>query len=123
MLVLRNGWRNYDGQPIFAGLTAGYGNDKAVLDILENTPFVLNISGDEVDDPASSEEGKNDKLALIASVDPTSNIVKFENIYTPRGDEVAAPAEDAGAEYLTEPVGEDGEVEQVKNVFLPLLAR
>lgn len=121
VIVLHNGWRNASGQALFDGLTAGYGNDKVALAVLENTPFVLNLSGDEYDDPASSKEGKNDKLALIANVDPSSSMIKFENIYTPRSDEVAVPAEDAGTEYLTETVGDEAEAGQNHRVYLPLV--
>ena len=119
IIVLRKGWRNDDGQPIFDGMTAGYGTDKAWLSIADSTPFTLTISGDEYDDPASADEGKNDRLGLLANVEPTSNILKFESIWTPRSDEVVAPAEDAGAEYLSETVGE----EAVDTVYLPLVTK
>ena len=46
-LVLRNGWRDGDGQPRFNGLTAGYGNDVVGLAILNSAPFLVDISGDE----------------------------------------------------------------------------
>lgn len=122
VIVLRNGWRNPDGATLFSGLIAGYGNDKTALAILENTPFVLNISGDEYDDPASTNEGKNDKLALVANLDPASQIIKFENIYTPRSDAIVAPAEEEGSAYLTEPVGDD-DAGQTKQVYLPVITR
>lgn len=122
-IALRNGWRNSNGQPRFAGLAAGYGNDTAVLLILNLARFFVDITGDERDVPPSSQEGRNDNLALAGVIDPASTIIKFEHRLVISAEaEQKIPAAEAGAEYLTEPVGEDGaEAEPSTQIFLPLL--
>lgn len=143
-IALRNGWRDQSGQPRFTGLTAGYGNDAVGLAVLNAVRFVLDISGDERDEPPSPLEGTNDALVLAALLDPASTIIKFER----RVGAVGASAEEqlptsfadfaldpttltdeSGAEFLTEPVGgeeDDGEngTEELNNwIFLPVVAR
>ncbi|MFN8440673.1 MAG: LamG-like jellyroll fold domain-containing protein [Caldilineaceae bacterium] len=131
-LALRNGWRNASGQARFAGLAAGYGNDAVGLAILGSTRFLLDITGDERDTPASPLEGKGDTLALVGLIDPTSTIIKFEQRLGVTGastDDIAVidmaiPGEEAGAEYLTEPVGDGSEeIETSNRIFLPLINR
>ena len=125
-LVLRNGWRDDAGQARFAGLTAGYGNDTVGLAILNSARFFVDISGDEHDNPASPLEGTNDALALAGVIDPAATFSKFEQRLILSADAmVEIPAEEAGAEYLTEPVGEEGvvPVEQLNYFFLPLVNR
>ncbi len=124
-IALHNGWRDGNGVAHFTGLAAGYGNDTVGLVILDSTPFLLDITGDERDEPASSQEGKNDKLTLIGNIDPASTIIKFERRLTINAaTEQAIPADDAGAEYLTEPVGEAGEVGGLNiQLFLPMVTR
>jgi hypothetical protein len=130
-LALRNGWRDPDNQARFTGLTAGYGNDIVGLVILDHTPFHLEISGDEYDEPPSPLEGNNDRLALLAKLDPTSSIIKFERV-VPVGVAQVSPDEEgleidpttltdeSGAEFLSEPVGSD-ETDQQQRMFLPLV--
>lgn len=123
-LALRNGWRDGAGQPHFTGLTAGYGNDTVGLAILNSARFFVDISGDERDTPASPQEGNNDKLALVGVIDPASTLVKFEHRLILSADaEVAIPDEEAGAESLSEPVGETDETtgELNNRLFLPLI--
>jgi len=122
-LALRNGWRDHNGDASFTGLTAGYGNDTVGLLILGSTPFLLDITGDERDDPPSPQEGNNDKLTLIGAVDPASTVIKFEHRLIISADaEQTIPDADAGAEYLTEPVGEEGgETGAINQIFLPLV--
>ncbi len=122
-IVLRNGWRDSAGAAAFTGLAAGYGNDTVGLAILGSTTFLLDITGDERDDPASAQEGNNDKLALVAAVDPASTIIKFERRLTISAAEQAIPADDDGAAYLTEAVGEAGIGGLNNRFFLPLVIR
>ncbi|MEZ4621128.1 MAG: hypothetical protein R2867_37270 [Caldilineaceae bacterium] len=122
-LALRNGWRDGDGQPSFNGLTAGYGNDVVGLAILNSVQFLVDISGDERDNPASPLEGDNDKLALAGVIDPASTLIKFEHQLVLSADtDVEIPDEEAGAEYLTEPVGDAGAGLEI-HLFLPLVNR
>ncbi|HRW06522.1 MAG TPA: hypothetical protein P5121_15565, partial [Caldilineaceae bacterium] len=120
---LRNGWRDTSGKPAFAGLAAGYGNDTVGLVILDPVPFLLDITGDERDNPASRQEGNNDKLVLLGSIDSNSTIIKFERqLLVSAASEQAIPTANAGAEYLTEPVGEEGqEVGPSHFYYLPLI--
>jgi Ca2+-binding RTX toxin-like protein len=140
-VALRNGWRDSQGQPNFAALTAGYGDDRVELAILEAMPFVLAISGDERDDPSSPLEGQNDQLTLAGNIDPTSTIIKFERqpvlaanaaTWLPLSDFTLDPTtltDESGAEFLSEAVGGDesaaeGESAAANNaVFLPLVNR
>jgi hypothetical protein len=125
-LALRNGWRDENGQASFSGLTAGYDNDVVELAILNSAQFFVDISGDERDEPASPLEGNNDKLALAGVIAPASTIIKFEHQLVLSADaEVQIPSEEAGAEYLTEAVGETDEtVDELSNqIFLPLINR
>ncbi len=125
-IVLRNGWRDGNAQTRFAGLTAGYGNDVVSLAILDPARFTLDISGDERDNPASTLEGNNDGLGLVGVIDPASSIIKFEKQLVISADaEVQIPSEEAGAEYLSEPVGDDsGEDATLSNrIFLPVVSR
>lgn len=131
-LVLRNGWRDGEGQTRFSGLTAGYGNDVVGLAILNRARFFVDISGDDRDDPASPLEGNNDKLALAGVIDPASLFAKFEHRLVVSADAtVEIPDEEAGADYLTEAVGEEPAVtpdgEEGKglelHLFLPLVSR
>ncbi|MEZ4734452.1 MAG: hypothetical protein R3E79_45760 [Caldilineaceae bacterium] len=122
-LALRNGWRDGNG-PRFSGLTAGYGNDVVGLAILNTTRFLVDITGDERDEPASPLEGTNDSLALAGVIDPASTLIKFEHQLVLSADAaVDIPSEEAGAEYLTEPVGEEGVGELNNQLFLPLVNR
>jgi len=124
-IVLRNGWRDGNGQPRFSGLTAGYGNDTVGLAILNSVRFFVDITGDERDNPASPLEGNNDKLALVGVIDPASTLIKFEHQLVLSADaDVQIPSEESGAEYLTEPVGdESSEAGLANQLFLPLINR
>jgi len=125
-LALRNGWRDTTGQPRFAGLSGGYGNDLVGLAILNPVSFLVNITGDERDEPASPLEGNNDSLALAGVIDPASTLIKFEQqVVLSATNEAAIPGEESGAEYLTEPVGEEAvtPTEQANRLFLPLANR
>lgn len=150
-IALRNGWRNQSGQPRFNGLAAGYGNDAVGLAILNTVRFVVDITGDERDNPPSPQEGNNDALVLAGLLDPTSTIIKFERRVgaaraNAEGEEPVASEEsisfegfavdpttltdESGAEFLTEPVGGDEPIEEVEqteetitNLFLPLINR
>ncbi|MEZ4734671.1 MAG: hypothetical protein R3E79_46865, partial [Caldilineaceae bacterium] len=126
-LALRNGWRDGDGQARFSGLTAGYGDDVVGLAILNSARFFVDISGDERDNPASPLEGNNDKLALAGVIDPASTLIKFEHQLVLSADaEIQIPDEEAGAEYLTESVGEESDAaagELSNQIFLPLVNR
>lgn len=78
-VTLRNGWRDAQGQPRFDGLiSGGYQNDSVTLRLRDQTFFVVNLTGDERDNPASPQEGNNDQLDLRGNVDPTSQNIKFE---------------------------------------------
>jgi Ca2+-binding RTX toxin-like protein len=124
-LVLRNGWRNDAGQTHFSGLTAGYGNDVVGLALLNRVQFFVDISGDERDNPATPLEGTNDRLALAGVIDPASTIIKFEHqLVLSANADVQIPSEESGAEYLTEPVGDESEEVVLDNqLFLPLINR
>ncbi|MEZ4681711.1 MAG: hypothetical protein R2932_46610 [Caldilineaceae bacterium] len=120
-IALRNGWRDLNSAAHFTGLAAGYGNDTVGLIVLGQTPVLLDITGDERDEPASTQEGKNDKLTLIGAIDPASSIIKFERQLVISDATLAIPAADAGAEYLTEPVGEEGEMGPAHLYYLPFI--
>ena len=122
-IALRNGWRDGSGQPRFTALTAGYGNDIVGLAMLDRSRFFVDITGDERDNPPSTQEGTNDSLALAGLLDPTSSIIKFERRLVLSADAAGSiPSEEAGAEYLTEPVGEETQA-QTNYLFLPLVSR
>jgi hypothetical protein len=125
LIALRNGWRDAGGQALFNGLAAGYGNDAVGLAILGSTRFLVDITGDERDTPPSPLEGNNDSLALVGVIDAASTIVKFEQTLVRAASEPTIPSEDAGTEYLTEPVGEDtgDEVGQTQRLLIPLISR
>lgn len=124
-IALRNGWRDGNGQPRFAGLAAGYNNDLVTLLILNSTRFLIDITGDERDVPPSAQEGNKDKLILLGVIDPASMIIKFEHkLVISADDQQEIPDAEAGARYLSEPVGEDSESAELLNrIFLPLLNR
>ena len=126
-LAVRNGWRDGSGQPRFSGVTAGYGNDIVALAVLNSTRFTVELSGDEYDNPSSALEGQNDSLALAGVIEPTSPIIKFEHQLVVSADaETSIPSEEAGAEYLTEPVGDAAALDDslmAPRVFLPLVVR
>jgi len=124
-IALHPGWRDSQGQARFAGLAAGYDNDVVGLLILDPTPFLVDITGDERDDPPSAQEGNNDKVSLVGVIDPASTVIKFEHqLIISADDAQAIPDAEAGAEYLTEPVGEEGtEVGLMNQIFLPLVER
>ncbi|MFN8495747.1 MAG: choice-of-anchor Q domain-containing protein [Caldilineaceae bacterium] len=78
-ITLRNGWRDAQGQPRFDGLlSGGYQNDSIILRLRDQNLFVVNLTGDERDNPASPQEGNNDQLDLRGNVDPSSQNIKFE---------------------------------------------
>jgi len=129
-LAVRNGWRDQNGQPRFTGVAAGYGNDTVALAILNLTRFFVDITGDERDNPPSPLEGTTDSLALLGVLDPASTIIKFERRLVLSAEaEATIPDEEAGAEYLTEPVGNDSEAmpeeqsptDTAHLIFLPLV--
>jgi len=125
-LAVRNGWRDGNGQPILTGIAGGYGNDTVALAVLNPTRFLVDITGDERDNPPSPLEGTNDRLALVGVIEPSSPLIKFEQLLVLSADaEAQIPGEEAGAEYLTEPVGEEILMpdEQVSRIFLPLISR
>lgn len=126
-LAVRNGWRDASGQPRFSGVTGGYGNDTVALAVLNSTRFTVDLSGDEYDNPPSPLEGTNDSLALAGVIEPTSPLIKFEHrLVLSAETEVQIPSEEAGAEYLTEPVGEVIALDDslmTQQIFLPLVVR
>ena len=143
-IALRKGWRNQSGQPSFNGLTAGYGDDAVGLAVLDTAGFMLDISGDERDNPASPLEGQNDSLALVGVIDPASQIIKFEqqlgltasveSSLVEQGFAIdpTTLTDESGAEFLTEPAGGDEPVEegeateevaQPNRIFLPVINR
>ncbi len=123
-LALRNGWRDTAGEAKFAGrLAAGYGNDTVVLVILDRSPFLIDVTGDERDNPASPLEGKNDGLGLMGNLSPAPIRLKFEKQLVVSAEAEAMIHEDAGAEYLTEPVGDDTAPTQANQLFLPIINR
>ena len=125
-LAVRNGWRDGNGQPILTGIAGGYDNDTVALAVLNLTRFSIDITGDECDNPPSPLEGNDDSLALAGVIEPRSPLIKFEHHLVLSADaEVQIPSEEAGAEYLTEPVGEEIMIpaEQVNRLFLPLINR
>lgn len=125
-LAVRNGWHDGNGQPILTGIAGGYGNDTVALAVLNETRFYVDISGDEYDNPPSPLEGNSDSLALAGVIEPTSPLIKFEHHLVLSADaEAQIPGEEADAEYLTEPVGEEILMpdEQVSRIFLPLISR
>jgi len=142
-IALRNGWRDVNGQPRFAGLAAGYSNDSVGLAILNPVRFFVDITGDERDNLPSPLEGNNDGLALAGVIDPASVIIKFERRVGAASAESAAPpsfedftvdpttlTDESGPAFLTEPVGgeesvAEGEQEEGGStlIFLPLINR
>lgn len=125
-LALRNGWRDANGQTQFAGrLATGYGNDAVVLVILDRSPFFVDVTGDERDDPASPLEGTSDGLGLLGNLRPAPVTLKFERQLVVSAEAESMIGEEAGAEYLTEPVGEESIEEggQINRIFLPLVNR
>ncbi|MBX3010787.1 MAG: Ig-like domain repeat protein [Caldilineaceae bacterium] len=122
-IALRNGWRDPDGQARFTGLAAGYGNDTVGLVILDAERFLVDITGDERDTPASPLEGKNDTLALAGVIDPASTIVKFERQAILSAEAAQnIPSDDAGSEYLEEAVGEEDVPQELPTqIFMPLV--
>ena len=120
--TLRNGWRDQNGQARFAGLAAGYGDDTVGLAILGSTSFLLDITGDERDNPASPLEGTNDALALGGVINPASTIIKFEQQVVVTAAE-STLTDESGAEYLTEGVGEEVPTTQASQIFLPQISR
>jgi hypothetical protein len=140
-IALRNGWRDSNTQPRFTGLTAGYGNDAVALAILGSTPFLLDITGDERDEPPSPLEGTNDGLVLAGLIEATSVIIKFErqvgadSAKTSLAEQGFAPdpttlTDESGTEFLNEPAGGDESVEEsestaagVNLLFLPLVSQ
>jgi Ca2+-binding RTX toxin-like protein len=107
-LAVRNGWHDGNGQPILTGIAGGYGNDTVALAVLDLMRFTVDLSGDEYDNPPSALEGLVDSLALAGVIEPTSPIIKFEQQLVVSAEaEATIPSEEAGAEYLTEPVGDE----------------
>jgi hypothetical protein len=123
-LALHNGWRDTNRESKFAGrLAAGYGNDTVVLVILDRSPFFVDVTGDERDDPPSPLEGNNDGLGLLGNLNPAPVQLKFEKQLVISAEAEAMISEDAGAEYLTEPVGNDTAPAQNQHLFLSLISR
>lgn len=126
-LAVRNGWRDGNGQPLLTGIAGGYDNDTVALAVLNPTRFLIDITGDERDNPASPLEGNDDSLALAGVIESTSPIIKFEHrLVLSAETEVQIPSEEAGAEYLTEPVGEVIALDEslmTQQIFLPLVVR
>ena len=122
-IALRNGWRDSNDAARFAGLAAGYDNDTVGLLILDTTSFLVDITGDERDEPPSAQEGTNDKLSLVGMIDPASTIIKFEQqLVITASAEIAIPDAEAGVAYLTEPVGEEAVGgSAIHQLFLPLV--
>ncbi len=107
-----------------AGVFGGYDNDVIGLAILNPVPFLVEITGDEQDNPASPLEGNNDSLALAGVIDPASLISKIEHQLVVSAEAAQTiPSEEAGVEYLTEPVGEEMIAPEalVNHLFLPLI--
>jgi hypothetical protein len=133
-IALRNGWLDPQGDASFAELTAGYGNDTIGLANLGATAIVLHISGDEQDTSPNAQDGTTDALTLAGPFTSDSTIIKFERqTVTAAGAEGGALSfagflidpttltDESGAEFLTEPVGQDVPV-QDQQLFLPLVA-
>jgi len=124
-LALRNGWRDTNGETKFAGrLAAGYGNDAVALVILDRSPFFVDITGDERDNPASPLEGNADGLGLLGNLSPAPVKIKFEAQLIVSAEAAAQLSDVSGAEYLTESVGDSSEtVAQPNRIFLPVINR
>ncbi len=124
-VVLRNGWRDSADQPRFTGLAAGYDNDLVTLILRNAVRFWVALSGDEADEPPSPLEGSQDFLTLISAIDATSEINKFEKRLLIAADaDYLPPDEEAGAAYLSEPVGANpADVTQLNRAFFPLINR
>jgi len=126
-LAFSNGWRAENGQPHVSGITGGYGNDTFAIALANQPNFILDISGDEYDNPSSPLEGDNDSLALAGTIDPTSSLIKLEHQLVLSAEaETTILSEEAGAEYLTEPVGEVIPLDDslmTQHIFLPLVVR
>ena len=124
-LALRKGWRDTNGQTQFVGrLAAGYGNDTVILVILDRNAFFVDVTGDERDDPASPAEGNDDRLGLLGNLSPAPVRLKFEKQLVISAEAEGIVDEEAGAEYLTEPVGEEAGTADLNNrLFLPLINR
>lgn len=137
-IALHNGWRNQSGQATFHGLTGGYDNDNVGLAVFGTTPLLLDISGDERDNPASPLEGRNDLLLLLGVIDPASTLRKFEQQLVVTASAETQPqgflidpttlTDTSGAEFLTEPVGgeevaenEDAPATMAGPIYLPLI--
>jgi len=76
---IRIGWSDREGQPSFRGLRAGYDNDRVILSSLSSSPFFIDISGDEYDDPASPLEGTDDTFRFSGKMQPDCQFLKFES--------------------------------------------
>lgn len=123
-LALRNGWRDTNGEARFAGrLAAGYGNDAVALVILDPSPFFVELTGDEYDDPPSTLEGSQDGLGLLGNLSPAPVATKFEVGRVVSADTAAQIGEETGAEFLSEPVGDDAGAVHSNRIFLPLVNR
>lgn len=111
ILTLRNGWRDTNGEARFSGrLAAGYGNDAVALVILDSGSFFVELTGDEYDDPPSPLEGNQDGLGLLGNLSPAPVTSKFEVQLVVSA--AAQVGEETGAEFLSEPVGDDADAAQ-----------
>lgn len=78
-VIVNKQWLNPATAHSFDGLSAGYDNDRVNLFISGRTPLVVDITGDERDEPPSPLEGTDDLLKLKGPVDPASTVIKFED--------------------------------------------
>ncbi len=130
--IFHKNWLNPTAERRFDGLAAGYDNDRVNLVISGRVALLLDLTGDERDEPASPLEGNDDRLTIKGPVAPGSTVVKFEK--QPR---VAAAAEWSDEEVdslaiiqgwlaADEWVSEeqvDAEVGAQQFIFLPLITR
>ena len=131
-VIVNKQWRNPANQRHFDGLAAGYDNDRVNLFISGRTPLIVDITGDERDEPPSALEGINDLLKRKGPVDPASTVIKFEEqqLSGASAGEHDEAAEDAAMIALwlandewvsAEPEESEEGAQQV--IFLPLVYR
>lgn len=125
--VFKNGWVALDSTRTITNITGGYENDKVNLSLGGRQPYLLNLSGDENDNPASPLEGTNDRLTVVGPVALAPTIIKFEQqtiraAATEEIDEAALIAAwRAAGEWVDENDLDEVERVQTGQVFLPLI--
>jgi hypothetical protein len=128
-IIYKNGWTNPAGTRTIDGVTGGYGNDTVNIGLGGRQPYLLDISGDERDNPPSPLEGLGDRLILVGPLDPASSLIKFELQYVRPAeaaveiDEAALVAEwSAAGEWVSENPDDHPEPEEMsESLFLPVV--